>query len=696
MSSKIKSNKNPLLQNLELPPFEEIKVEFIEEAIFQRLTEVEADLTKIESHIVPSWDKLIQPLYEMEEKLHRTWSPISHLTSVANSDPLRVVYEKVHKKVVDFYLRYQQSQAIYDGLAQIKNGAEWNKLDASQKRSLELRIQSAQLSGLALKDDEREEFNRLNKELSQLEFEFSNAVLDSSKEFFLEIKNKEDVQGFPEHLLQLSSQMFNKRFPDKESSNPEEGPWLITLDIPVFLPFMENCQKSELRKKVYMAYISRASTGQHDNNPRILKILSLRKKIANLLQFKNYAELSLVRKMVPSVAEVFRFEEELRAVSYKKSKEEFEELRSFAKSKGETKDLRQWDIAYWVKRMQEERFQFKEEELKPYFSFDQVLSGMFSLANKLFAIKVEQHKGVQVWNPDVRFFKVFNDKNELVASFYLDPFARIENKRGGAWMNECVGRFYFEGKLTKPIAYLVCNFTPPIKDQPSLLTFEEVKTLFHEFGHALQHMLTQINYRDVSGINGIEWDAVELPSQFMENWCYDKSTLKKLGKHYQSGETIPEFFIEKIMQTRTFRAASQILRQIQFALLDMKAHAEFDPEGKKTIAELQKDVVSKTSILPFLEEDKTLCAFSHIFAGGYAAGYYSYKWAELMSSDAFAKFEEEGLEKEDKVQTLGRRFRDTILSLGGGQPALEVYKSFRGRAPDTQAFLRHAGLLDLV
>lgn len=683
---------NPLLSNQELPAFTQIKAHHVEDAVTTRLAELEKSLSGIEAKIVPTWEGLVEPLCQIEEKLHRTWSPVDHLNHVANSEELRAAYEKAHKLVVDFQLRYMQSQPIFEALLDIQNGKQWKQLDEAQQRCIELRIRSAKLSGLALKGKDLEEFNALNKDLSQLEFDFSNKLLDASKEFLLPITNAKDMEGIPQSTLELTSQIYNQKNPGSKST-ASQGPWAITLDAPVFVPFLENCGNRDLRKQVYLAYVTRASSGKFDNTSNILGILKIRKRIAKLLGFQNYAELSIARKMVPSVADVFRFQEELRAVSYKKSKEEFEELQKFAKSKGAKEDLRQWDIAFWAQRLQEERFQFKEEDLKPYFAFDQVLEGMFALVKKLFAVSVKAEKNSNVWNADVRFYKVFNDKDQHIASFYLDAYTRMENKRGGAWVNDCLSRFLFQGKLTLPVAYVVCNFSPPVDKKPSLLTFDEVTTIFHEFGHALQHMLTSVHYRDVSGFNGIEWDAVELASQFMENWCYHRKTLQNLGKHFQTGETIPDALMDKVIEARTFRAASHMLRQLQFGLIDMNLHYDFEPDGKDSILNLHKEVVQKTSILPYLPEDRTLWGFSHIFAGGYAAGYYSYKWAETMSADAFAKFEEEGLDKEDSLRNLGRRFRDTILALGGGRAPLKVFVDFRGREPSTDALLRHSGLL---
>ncbi len=684
---------NPLLRDQEIPQFDQITAQHVESAVQTRVAELSKDLLALESSIKPTWATSIEPLSVIEESLHRCWSPVEHLNSVANSPELREAYDKAQQLIVDFHLRYLQSQPVFDALVQMQKGSEWAKLDEAQKRSIEQRIRGAQLSGLALKGAEREEFNALNKELSQLEATFSNNVLDATKEFVLVISDKKDVVGFPESLLELSVQMYNARFPDKTKASRDAGPWAITLDAPVFVPFLENCQNRDLRKQVYFAYLTRASSGKQDNTPNITRILQIRKRIAKLLNYKNYAELSLARKMVQSVDEVLQFEEELRSVAIKKAKDEFVELENFAKSQGSKEALRHWDIAYWANKFQEHSFQFNDEDLRPYFSLDHVLSGLFSVVHKLFAVTVRKATGAPVWNSDVRYFELLNEQSKVVAAFYLDPFSRPQNKRGGAWMSDCVTHFRYKGKTQLPVAQMVCNFTPPTETKPSLLTFEEVQTLFHEFGHALQHMLTTVPYRDVSGTHGVEWDAVETPSQFMENWCYHRNTLMKLGKHFQTGEPLPKELVDKVLASHTFRAASQMVRQIQLGLIDLRLHADYDPDSKRSIFDLHKEVASATSVLPFLDEDRMLCGFSHIFSGSYAAGYYSYKWAEVMSADAFAAFEEAGLDKEDTLKNIGKKFKETFLACGGGRAPLQVFIDFRGRKPSTQALLRHAGLV---
>jgi len=374
-------------------------------------------------------------------------------------------------------------------------------------------------------------------------------------------------------------------------------------------------------------------------------------------------------------------------------KQELNEITKLANENGYDGELKHWDVAFWSERLREERYAFTDEELRPYFSLERVLDGLYSLCNRLFGITVKPADSkAPVWHRDVRYFEVFNEANEEIAAFYLDPYSRPENKRGGAWMDDCRARDVTAGEKRLPVAHLICNGTPPVGETPSLMTFREVETLFHEFGHGLQHMMTTVDVRDASGISGVEWDAVELPSQFMENWCYHRPTLLGMAIHYETGEVLPDELFEKICKARTYRAASTILRQIQFGMTDMALHSEFDPGGDRSVFDVHSEIAEKTSAMPPFPENKFLCAFSHIFAGGYAAGYYSYKWAEVLSADAFAAFEDAGLDDESAVAETGRRFRDTVLSEGGGRHPMEIYRDFRGREPSTEALLRHNGL----
>jgi oligopeptidase A len=686
---------NPLTGNFGLPKFDSIRAEHVEPAIQQVVKEITEKFKKLESSFIASWEGLVEPLADLSMAIHSAWSPVTHLNSVRNSPELRVAYEQAQSLVVDLSLMMQQSRPIYTGFKAIRSSEKWQGLHRAQQRIIDARILEAELNGIGLADAARNRFNVIAKELSEIETVFQNNVLDSTKSFSLLLKNRDEISGLPDSFLQLTAQSYNVANPTAmPQSTAENGPWLITLDAPCFLPLIENCKRGDIREIVYRAYVTRASEGSQDNQVNILKILRLRREKARLLGFANYAELSLSRKMAKSVDEVYKLEEELRSVSWERAQGELDDLRSFARSLGHDEPLQVWDIAFWAKRLQEQKFQFTEEELRPYFSFPRVLDGLFSLVNRLFGIKVQAADGkAPVWNKDVRYFEVFDADAKKIAAFYLDPYSRPENKRGGAWMDDCLVRRLDKTGLVLPVAHLVCNMTPPIDKKPSLMTFAEVETLFHEFGHGLQHILTRVDYADASGINGIEWDAVELPSQFMENWCYHRATVMGMAIHVDTGKLLPDELFAKICAAKTFRAAAHMLRQIYFGLVDIELHAEFDPDGSETIFDVQRRIAKSTTVIPPLKEDRFLCSFSHIFAGGYAAGYYSYKWAEVLSADAFSAFEEVGLDNEVAIAAIGRKFRDTILSLGGGEHPSTVFQQFRGRAPDTVPLLRHHGLL---
>jgi oligopeptidase A len=476
---------------------------------------------------------------------------------------------------------------------------------------------------------------------------------------------------------------------------PESGPWRITLDAPSFGPFMEHCTNRSLREQIYRAYISRASSGDTNNEPLIAEILSLRQAQAQLLGFDHFAALSLERKMAGSVERVEAMFDQLLKASMEKAEAELKEITQYAQEHGQTEPLAHWDVTFWAERLREERFAFTDEELRPYFSLDRVLDGLFGICNRLFGISVSRHDDdAPGWHKDVRFYQIRNEAGEHIAGFYLDPYSRPKNKRGGAWMNDCIARSVTAAHTRLPIAHLICNGTPPVGDIPSLMTFREVETLFHEFGHGLQHMLTVIDERDASGINGVEWDAVELPSQFMENWCYHRPTLMGMAIHHETGETLPEELFRKICAARTYRAGSMTLRQVQFGMTDMQLHSRFDPNGTESAFDVFQRIADATSPMPTLPENRFLCSFQHIFAGGYSAGYYSYKWAEVLSADAFGAFEEAGLDDEAAVAATGRRFRDTVLALGGSRHPMEIFKDFRGREPSVNALLRHSGLAE--
>ncbi|CBN56636.1 MULTISPECIES: M3 family metallopeptidase [Kamptonema] len=690
-------NENPLLIGKGLPPFNTIKAEHVVPAITQILAELEKELSSLEATVKPTWSGLVEPLQSIVERLNWSWGVIGHLTGVKNSPELRTAHETMQPQVVQFWNKFSQSKPLYDAFKALHSGSEWESLDSAQKRIVESSIRDSELSGVGLEGDKKERFNAIQMELAEIGTKFSNHVLDATKAFSLTLTNKDEVDGLPPSLLSLAAQ--SARAEGAEDATTENGPWRITLDFPSYGPFMQHSTRRDLREKLYKAFMSRASSGELNNWPLIDRILELRKEKAALLGFSSYAELSLASKMAPNVEAVEALLEELRGASYDAAIKDLENLKAFAATKGspEAQDLKHWDISFWAERQREEKFAFSAEELRPYFPLPQVLDGLFTLVNRLFGVTVTAADGeAAVWHEDVRYFQIADEKGNAIAYFYLDPYSRPAEKRGGAWMDECIVRAKImdvDGQKTRlPVAYLVCNQSPPVDGKPSLMNFIEVETLFHEFGHGLQHMLTKVDHPGAAGINNIEWDAVELPSQFMENWCYDRATLFGMAKHYETGETLPEHYYQKLLAARNYMSGSGMLRQLHFSLVDIELHHGYQPGGEESVMDVRNRIAKTTTVLPPLPGDSFLCAFGHIFAGGYAAGYYSYKWAEVLSADAFSAFEEAGLENEDAIASTGARFRDTVLGLGGSLHPMEVFKAFRGREPSTKPLLVHTGL----
>ena len=686
---------NPLLATSGLPPFDRIRPEHVEPAIRDVLADAERTVTALEQSATPTWEGLMRPLQDMDIPFEHSGGPVGHLFGMRNSPELRKAYEAVLDDVVKFGLRANQSQPLYEALKQLREGDEWSNLTQTQQRIVEHRLLNAELAGIGLQGEVREKFNTNSQELSRLGTDFANHVLDATKAYSLTLDNPADVEGMPSSALELASHAYNqKKEKDTPESTAEKGPWRFTLDGPSFTAFMSHCKQRPLREKMYRAFITRASEGEWDNSPIITRILELRKEQAQLLGYDNYAEVSLATKMAPDVAAVEDMFESLRSASWDAGVRDQQEIEEFAKTHGQSEPILNWDVGFWAERLREERFQFTDEELRPYFSLKNVLQGLFDLVERIFSIKVTPADGeAPIWHEDVRFFKIADANGQPIAAFYLDPYSRPEDKRGGAWMNDCLSRRWISGELQIPVAHLVCNSTPPVGNRPSLMTFREVETLFHEFGHGLQHMLTTVDEADAAGISGVEWDAVELPSQFMENWCYHRATLLGMTSHYQTGESLPEELFEKICGARTYRAGSMMLRQLLFGMTDMALHTRFNPNGQQSVFELQREIAAKVSVLPPLPEDRSLCAFQHIFSGGYAAGYYSYKWAEVLSADAFGAFEEVGLDNDIAIAEVGKRFRDTVLSLGGSRHPMEIFKDFRGREPSPEPLLKQCGLL---
>ncbi|HUG89989.1 MAG TPA: M3 family metallopeptidase, partial [Planctomycetaceae bacterium] len=588
-------DENPLLATSGLPRYDAIRPQHVVPAVRHVLAEAREKLAAIEQNVQPTWSGCVEPLAQLGRPFQWAWGPVGHLNSVMNSPELREAYETVLPEIVAFGLRVKQSRPIYDALKTIREGGEWQRLDEAQRRIVATKLLNAELSGVGLDGEARERFNEIERDLSQLSTDVSNHVLDATKAWSLVIRDPRDAEGLPHSLRQFAAQSYNQaKAADDAPGTAEDGPWRITLDLPSYVPFMQHCRSRERREQAYRAYVTRASSGEFDNGPLIVRTLKLRREQARLLGYRTYAEASLAEKMAPGVEAVSEMFERLRAASWSHAGQDLRELQDCAARRGAEfggghheedsgeaasarppsgePELLHWDIPFWSERLREERYGFTDEELRPYFPLERVLTGMFGLAERLFGVTVERADGeAPVWHPDVRFFRIFDEAGH-VASFYLDPYSRPENKRGGAWMNTCFDRVREDGQVQRPVAHLVCNATPPVGERPALMTFREVETLFHEFGHGLQHMLTRVEYRDAAGINGIEWDAVELPSQFMENWCYHRPTLLGLTAHYETNAPLPAELFEKLKAARNHLSGTSLLRQLRLGMTDMALH----------------------------------------------------------------------------------------------------------------------------
>ena len=662
---------NPFYEIPEFPDFPAMTPAAAEEALPKLLADAETAVDELEKNATPTWDGFALALDDATRLLMLAWGIVSHFMGVLNSDAWRKVHDSFQSDLVAFSLRVGQSRRFYE-LAK-----ETPADTPVRKRILEKMAQGAELAGVALDEAHQKRFNDINAELAKLSSDFHNHVLDATKAFSLTLTAPAEVEGLP---AQLKAMMAG-------DADPEKGPWKATIEEAVYFPIMKHSRNRSLREALMRARATRASSGELDNTPLIDRILALRQEMAGLLGFKTYADYSLATKCAPSVAAVQSMEGELAVASKPVKAREDDALAAFAHEK-----IEPWDISYWSERQREKLYSYSEEELMQYFNFPDVLKGLFGLANRLFGVTVEERTGdVPVWHKDVRFFRVRED-GRPIAHFYLDPYSRPETKSGGAWMNEFRTRARrSDGTLELPLALIVCNQSRPDAKGRALMRFSEVETLFHEFGHALQHMLTRVDDAGASGINLIDWDAVEVASQFMENWCYDAKTVRSFARHVETGEPIPDALLARVRAAKNYRAANAMLRQLSFGTLDMILHVGGFAGSPDDVKRRVFDDLTPGTTVP---EDRFLNSFSHIFAGGYAAGYYSYKWSQVMSADCFGAFEEAGLDNEEAVRRTGRRYRETVLGLGGGTDPLEVFKLFRGRSPETEALLRQNGLID--
>mmetsp|Transcript_17757 Transcript_17757/g.27624 ORF Transcript_17757/g.27624 Transcript_17757/m.27624 type:complete len:804 (-) Transcript_17757:314-2725(-) len=727
---------NPFLDQAGTPKFRELEPKFLSPAVTSLLEDMSRDFTLLEEKLAHtadgttktseiSYDAVLPEVEKIQSSVEYAWGVAGHLKGVNDSEELREVYQKCQPQVVKSFTAFSQSKPLYDALVSIQsqweNSSDDEQVDVmmvddfqeqQKRRAVDNSIRSMKLGGVALEGEAKERFNEIRLRLAELMTKFMNNVQDATKDFTLTIDDAElmrDVPASPKamwaqaHEDRLTKEMIDSN--DKTEAakiDPDVGPWRITLDGPSYINAMQFISDRPTREAIYRAFTTRASehNGEDKNNvPLIKEILSLKDESSKLLGYPNFAERSLAAKMAPSIEAVRDLAELIAEKALPAAYSELEEITDYAREKGgedyaKLDKLMPWDIAFWSERYREDKFAVTKEELRPYFALPNVLNGLFGLAGRLFGVSIRPADGeVDVWHEDVRYFHVYDaTSDEKIASFFLDPYSRPSNKRGGAWMSVCLGKSA-NLKRDIPVAYLNCNGSPPVGDVPSLMTYAEVRTLFHEFGHGMQHMLTKADVGSVSGIRGVEWDAVELPSQFMENFLYDKKTIYGFAKHYETGEPLPEEIFDKLLKQKTFSAGLMLMRQLYLGQMDMELHSSFDPENE-SIFDVQRRMAEKYQPhnLP-LEGDRFLCAFTHIFAGGYSAGYYSYKWAEVMSADAFGAFEEAGLDNEDEVQNIGKKFRETVLSLGGAVEASEVFRMFRGRDPSPNALLRHNGLL---
>ncbi|MCZ8502038.1 oligopeptidase A [Vibrio lentus] len=676
---------NPLLTFTDLPPFSQIKPEHVKPAVEQVIEECRNKIEQVlEGNTSPSWDNLVAPIEEVDDRLGRIWSPVSHMNSVMNSDELRDAYESCLPVLSEYGTWVGQHKGLFEAYKAIKASEAFSALDQAQQKTITDALRDFELSGIGLPADEQHRYGEISKRQSELGSQFSNNVLDATMGWSKQVTDVAELAGMPESALAAAQAA--------AEAKELEG-YLLTLDIPSYLPVMTYCDNQALRKELYEAYVTRASdrgpnAGKWDNTEIITEQLKLRHEIARMLGFSTYSEKSLSTKMAETPDQVLGFLNDLAVKAKPQGEREVEELRQFAEKEFGVSELNLWDIAYYSEKQKQNLFEISDEELRPYFPESNAVSGLFEVLNRVFGMSVTEREGVDTWHDSVRFFDIFDATGTLRGSFYLDLYAR-EHKRGGAWMDDCRGRRITQsGDLQTPVAYLTCNFNKPVGDKPALFTHDEVVTLFHEFGHGIHHMLTQVEAGAVAGINGVPWDAVELPSQFLENWCWEEEALSFISGHFETGEALPKEMLEKMLAAKNFQSAMFILRQLELGLFDFTLHTEYDPEVGARVLETLADVKSKVSVLPSLDWNRFSHSFGHIFAGGYSAGYYSYLWAEVLSADAFSAFEEEGIFNTET----GNRFLNNILEMGGSEEPMELFKRFRGREPQIDAMLRHAGI----
>lgn len=665
-----------------LPLFSSISPDSIKPAIEKAIAACKADVEAVVASNDYSYQNLVHRLEESDDALSKMWSPVSHMNSVVSSDELREAHDACLPLLSEYGTWMGQHEGLFNAYQALKASDEFATLSEQQQKVVNDAIRDFTLSGIALPAEEKQRYAEIKAKLSELSSTFSNNVMDATMGWTKLITDESELSGMPESALEAAAQAAKQK--------DQEG-WLFTLDIPSYLPVMLYADNRELREEMYRAYATKASEqgpngGKWDNTAIIQETLKLRTELASMLDFNSYAERSLATKMADTPDKVIGFLRDLAAKSKPQAEKELQEVTQYAKEKHGVETLKAWDMPYYSEKLKQDKYTISDEMLRPYFPENKVLTGLFEVVQRLFGLTITERKNVDKWHDDVRFFEIFDSADNHRGSFYLDLYARAK-KRGGAWMDECrVRRYRLNGELQLPVAYLTCNFNAPVGDKPALFTHDEVVTLFHEFGHGIHHMLTQMSVAGVSGINGVPWDAVELPSQFLENWCWEKEALSFLSGHFESGEPLPADLLERMLAARDYQSAMQMVRQLEFSLFDFLLHMQdgASADVQKTLDDVRKEVAV---VIP-PEFNRFQNSFGHIFAGGYAAGYYSYKWAEVLSADAYSKFEEDGIFNNET----GRSFLNNVLEMGGSREPMDLFVAFRGREPQVDALLRHSGI----
>lgn len=679
-------SSNPLLYFTGLPKFNEIKPEHVKPAIDQLITEGRALVeTLATSSDKPTWENFALKLEDHSEKLGRAWSQVGHMNAVVNSPELRDVYNASLQDLTDFGSDLAQDERLYKKFKAIQSSADFAKLTATQQTIINHEVRDFRLGGAELPANKKERFKAISEQLSKLSSTFEENIMDTTNDFKHIVDDVDDLAGLPADAIEAAA--------EAAKSDGNDG-YQFSLHFPSYMPVMQYAENRELRKTLYRAYATRASElskpdasgkPRWDNTSLISDLLKLKKEEAQMLGFSNFAELSLATKMADTPAQVTEFLDTLAKRAKPYAERDIQELIAYAKKLG-IADIKAWDVGYVSEKLRQDKYAFSDQEVKQYFPEDKVLAGLFKVTETIFGVQVRKVEA-PVWHADASFYEISDSANKPIAYFYLDLYAR-QNKRGGAWMDECISRRKKTKSLELPVAFLTCNFSAPVAGKPALFTHDEVITTFHEFGHGLHHMLTQVEEYGVSGIKGVEWDAVELPSQFMENFCWEWDVLRHMTSHVETGEQLPRVLFDKMMAAKNFQAGMQTVRQIEFSLFDMRLHGDFDPNGKETALDVIEQIRDEVAVLRPPKWNRFPNSFSHIFAGGYAAGYYSYKWAEVLSADAYSLFEELGVLSKEA----GNRFKSEVLAKGGSRPAMESFVAFRGREPNMDALLRHNGM----